>query len=55
MVVVIVTAVVSVVVLISSNTFNRIFCGGICSVVSGSVVNSGCGGSSLAYHSNPYQ
>ena len=54
-VVVVVTAVVSVVVLISSNTFNFIFCGGICSVVSGSVVNSGCGGSSLAYHSNPYQ
>ena len=34
-VVVIVTAVVSVVVLISSHILNCMFCGGICSVVSG--------------------
>ena len=52
---VIVTAVVSVVVLICSNIINCIFCGGICKVVSGSGVNSGCGGSSLAHQSHPYQ
>ena len=54
-IVVVVTAVVSVVALISRNTFNSIFCVGICIVVSGSGVSSDCGGSSLAHHSHPYQ
>ena len=54
-VVVIVTAVVGVVVLMSKKIFNCIFCGDICSVVSGSGVNSCCGSSSLAHHSHPYQ
>ena len=54
MVVDVVTAVISVVVLISCNTFICNFCGGICSVVSGSGVIGGSGGSSLAHHSHPY-
>ena len=52
---VVVTAVVSGVALISCNTFNSIFCVGISIVVSVSGVSSDFGGSSLAHHSHPYQ
>ena len=53
-VVAIVTAVVSVVVLMSNNIFNCFcVCDGICSVVSDSGVDSACGGSSLAHHYHP--
>ena len=50
MVVVMVTAAVKVVAVISSKLFNYIYCGSICSVGSGSDVNSCFGGSSLAHH-----
>ena len=52
---VIVTAVASVLVLFISNILNCMFCGRIWGVGSDSGVNSGCGGSSLAHHSHPYQ
>ena len=52
--VLIVTAALRVVVVISSDLFNCMFCGSICGVGSGSGVNSGCGGSSLAHQFNHY-
>ena len=45
-----VTAAVRVVNVIGSNLFKGLFYGDIVDVSSGSEVNSGCGGSSLAYH-----
>ena len=50
MVVVTVTAAASVVVLISINFFNCMFCIGICGVCSGIGANCGYGGSCLAHH-----
>ena len=47
---VMVTAVVKVVVVISSNLFECLFCGGICGIISGNDVNGGYGGSPFAYH-----
>ena len=44
------TAAASVVVVISTNLFNCMFCVGICGVGSGSGANSGYGGSFLAHH-----
>ena len=55
MVVVMVTAAVRVVVVISNNLFNCIFSGGICSIGSCSGVNRGCGGSSIAHYFHTYR
>ena len=44
------TAAASVVVVISTNLFNCMFCIGICGVGSGSYASSGYGGSFLAHH-----
>ena len=54
MVVVNVTAAARVVVVISSNLFECVFCGGISGVGSGRGFNS-CGGSSLAHHFHHYK
>ena len=54
MVVVIVTAALRVVVVISNNLFNCIFCGGISCISSCSGVNWGCGCSSFAHHFHTY-
>ena len=48
MVVVMVTAAVRVLVVISSNLFKCMFCGGICGIISDNDDNSGCAGSSFA-------
>ena len=47
-----VTAAVRVVVVISSDLFNWLFCGSPCSFGSCSGVSSSCGGSSLAHQFN---
>ena len=52
--VLIVTAAVRVVVVISSDLFNCMFCGSICSFGSRSGVSSSCGGSSLAHQFKHY-
>ena len=44
------TAAASVVVVISTNLFNCMYCIGICGVGSGGGANSGYGGSSLDHH-----
>ena len=49
------TAAVRVVVVISSDLFNCMFCGSICSFGSRSGVSSSCGGSSLAHQFNHYE
>ena len=54
MVMLMVTAAVRVVVVISSDLFDCMFCGSICGFVSCSGVGSGCGGSSLAHQFNHY-
>ena len=54
MVVVMVTAAVRVVVVISTNLFNCIFLGGIHGIGSCSGVNRGCCGSSIAHHFHTY-
>ena len=53
-VVLMVMAAVRVVVVISSDLFNCMFCGSICSFGSRSGVSSSCGGSSLAHQFNHY-
>ena len=54
MVVLMVTAAVSLVVVFSRDLLNCVFCGSICGFGSHSTVSSGCGGSSLAHKFNHY-